>query len=151
MQNKPTDELNSLLKNMKPEQIDGYFKDNRTYMADEKKAFYYYMKDVIEEKNILLKDVYSFAGVSEKYGRKILAQEGHTKDRDLILRLCIAGHFNWDETNRALKLYGMTELYAKDPRDACMIVAINNRIYDIASIDDMLTERGLKRLSKVEK
>jgi len=44
----------------------------------------------------------------------------------------------------------MTELYAKDSRDACIIVAINNRIYDLASIDDMLTERGLKKLSKDE-
>lgn len=150
MQNKPTDELNALLENVKPEQIDGYFKDNRAYMADGKKAFYYYMKDVIEEKNILLKDVYSFAGVSEKYGSQIIEMEKHTKNRDLIIRFCVAGHFNWDETNRALKLYGMTELYAKDSRDACIIVAINNRIYDLASIDDMLTERGLKKLSKDE-
>ena len=150
MQNKPTDELNALLENVKPDQIDGYFKDNRAYMADGKKAFYYYMKDVIEEKNILLKDVYSFAGVSEKYGSQIIEMEKHTRNRDLIIRFCVAGHFNWDETNRALKLYGMTELYAKDSRDACIIVAINNRVYDLASIDDMLTERGLKKLSKDE-
>ena len=31
-----------------------------------------------------------------------------------------------DEINRALKLYGMQPLYAKDKRDACMIVAINS-------------------------
>ena len=72
--------------------------------------------------------------------------EKHTKNRDLILRLCIAGHFNWDETNRALKLYGLSELYAKDPRDACIIVAVNNRIYDLAEINDMLTERKLQPL-----
>ena len=151
MQNKPTDELNDLLENMKPDQLDGYFKDNRAYLADAKKAFYYYMKDTLADKNIKLKDVYSFAGVSEKYGRKILAQEGHSADRDLIIRFCIAGHFSWVETNRALKLYGLTELYAKNPRDACLIVALNNRIYDLARIDDMLTKKGLKKLSKDEK
>ncbi len=148
MQNKPTDELNNLLENMKPDQIDGYLKDNRPYMAGDKKSFYYYMKDVLEKKNIRLKDVYSFAGVSEKYGSQILEMEKHTKDRDLIIRFCISGHFNWDETNRALKLYGMSELYAKDPRDACLIVAINNRIFDFAKIDDMLTEKGLKKMTK---
>ncbi len=42
-------------------------------MADEKKAFYYYMKDVLDEKNIKLKDVYSFAGVTESYGSKIVS------------------------------------------------------------------------------
>lgn len=50
MQNKPTDELNNLLENMKPDQIDSYLKDNRPYMAGDKKSFYYYMKDVLEKK-----------------------------------------------------------------------------------------------------
>ncbi len=141
MQKKSTDELNDLLENMKPDQLDTYFKDNSKYLAEEKKAFYYYMKDVLDEKNIKLKDVYSFAGVTESYGSKIVTMEKHTKDRDLIIRLCLAGHFNWDETNRALKLYGLSELYAKDPRDACIIVAINNRIFDMYEIDEMLTKQ----------
>ena len=147
MEKKPTDELNELLENIKPDQLDAYFKENEQYMADEKKAFYYYMKDVLDEKNIKLKDVYSFAGVTESYGSKIVTMEKHTKDRDLIIRFCIAGHFNWDETNRALKLYGLTELYAKDPRDACIIVAINNRIYNLYDIDEMLMQQGLEKLT----
>ena len=147
MQRKPTDELNDLLENMKPDQLESYFKDNRKYMADEKKAFYYYMKDVLDEKNIKLKDVYSFAGVTESYGSKIFTMEKHTRDRDLILRFCFAGHFNWDETNRALKLYGFSELYAKDPRDAVLIVAMNNRIYDLYEINEILFKHGFKRLT----
>lgn len=147
MQKKSTNELNDLLENMKPDQLDTYLKDNSKYMADEKKAFYYYMKDVLDEKNIKLKDVYSFAGVTESYGSKIVTMEKHTKDRDLIIRLCLAGHFNWDETNRALKLYGLSELYAKDPRDACIIVAINNRIFDIYEIDELLLKQGLSKLT----
>ena len=150
MQKKPTDELNNLLENMKLDQLDEYLKDNEKYMADEKKAFYYYMKDVLDEKNIKLKDLYVYAGVSESYGSKILTQEKHTKDRDLIIRFCLAGHFNWDETNRALKLYGMSELYAKDSRDACIIVAINNRIFNMYDIDEMLLQRGLDKLSADE-
>jgi hypothetical protein len=108
------------------------------------------MKDVLEEKRIKLKDIYSFAGVTESYGSKILTMEKHTRDRDLILRFCIAGHFSWDETNRALKLYGMNELYAKDPRDACLIVAINNRKYDLSDIDEILTGQGMKKLTDDE-
>ena len=102
---------------------------------------------MLAQKHIKLKDVYSFAGVSESYGSKILSMEKHAKSRDLILRLCLAGWFNWEETNRALKLYGMSELYAKDPRDACIIIAINNRITDVGTIDGMLEENGLKKLS----
>lgn len=150
MQKKSTNELNDLLENMKPDQLESYLKDNSKYMADEKKAFYYYMKDVLDEKNIKLKDVYSFAGVTESYGSKIVTMEKHTKDRDLIIRLCLAGHFNWDETNRALKLYGLSELYAKDPRDACIIVAVNNRIFDMYEIDEMLIRQGLRKLTTEE-
>ncbi len=148
MEQKPTDELNALLENMKPGEITGYLKDNSRYMADEKKAFYYYVKDVLAEKRIKLKDVYSFAGFSESYGSKIVTMEKHVRDRDYILRLCFAGHFSLLETNRALKLYGMTELYAKDKRDACLIVAINNRIFDLGRVDDMLIEQGFVKLTK---
>ena len=147
MNRKPTEELNTILENMKPEQLDEYFRDNRSDLA-EGKAFYYFMKDTCANKEIRLKDVYSFAGESETYGSKILSMEKHTTNRDLIIRLCVAGHFNLREINRALKLYGMTELYAKDPRDACIIVAINNRTFDLAEIDDILTGHGFARLSK---
>ena len=68
----------------------------------------------------------------------------HTKDRDVIIRLCVAGRLT-------LELYGMQPLYAKDKRDACMIVAINNRKYQLFEIDDMLVEQGLKKLSPDEK
>lgn len=150
MENKPTNELNNILENTHPEQLSDFLKENSRYMADNKKGFYYYFKDVLYEKKIKLKDVYSFAGISESYGSKIISMEKHTKDRDLIIRLCIAGHFNWVEINRTLKLYGMNELYAKDPRDACLIVAINNRIYDLGRIDEMLEDQGLSKLTITE-
>ncbi|MCR5467583.1 MAG: hypothetical protein K6F37_01370 [Lachnospiraceae bacterium] len=150
MENKPTEELDVLLNNLKPNQINEYLADNKKYFADDEKGFYYYMKDLLMDKRIKLKDVYSFAGVSESYGSKILTMEKHTTDRDLIIKLCIAGHFNWDETNRALKLYGMSELYAKDSRDALIIVAINNRIFDIYKIDEMLENQGMNKLMKDE-
>ena len=143
---KPTDELNKLLDNMKPGQLTGYLKENRQYLADAEKAFYYYMKDILFEKHIRLKDVYIRAGVSESFGGQIIRMEKHTSDRDLIIRFCLAGHFNWKETNRALKLYGMSELYAKDPRDACLIVAINNKAFDLNRVDWMLKEKGMKEL-----
>lgn len=147
MQEKSTGEVEELLKGIKPGQLNGFYKENNRHMVDEKKAFYYYVKDVVESKNIRLKDMYSFAGISESYGEKIVRMERHTKNRDLIIRLCIAGRFSLDETKKALKLYGMNPLYGKDKRDACLIVAINNRIYNLADIDDLLEKQGFKKLS----
>lgn len=150
MQEKPTNELEKMLESMKPGELSSYYKDNSQYLADDKKAFYYYFKDVVESKNIFLKDIYSFAGVTESWGSKIITMEKHTRNRDLIIRLCIAGRFSIEEMNRALKLYGMNPLYAKDKRDACMIVAINNRIYDLSEIDDLLIRQGYLKLSSDE-
>lgn len=146
MLEKQTTELDKILENTKPEHLEDYYRENSSSMA-EGKAFYYYMKDTIESKRILLKDVYSFAGMTESWGGKILTMERHTKNRDVIIRLCVAGHFTLEETNRALKLYGMTELYSRVPRDSCLIVAIHNRKYDLADIDEMLENSDFKKLS----
>lgn len=157
MKNIPTDKLDLMLKSTKTDELDNYFKDNREYIADAEKSFTYYMKDIIAEKNITykdhkikMKDIYSFAGISEKYGEKILNMDAHTKNRDLIIRFCIAGRFILDEINRALKLYGMSPLYAKDKRDACIILAVNRKKYDLAEIDDILEKQGFAHLSKDE-
>ena len=148
--NKPTNELDSVLENMKPDQLDEFFNKYGKGVADEKKAFYYYYTGVVKDNGIKLKDVYSFAGESESYGGQVVRMEKRTKDRDLILRLCIAGHFSLEETNRALKLSGMPELYSKNSRDACLIVAISNRIYRLDKIDDMLEKRSLQKITKDE-
>ena len=66
--------------------------------------------------------------------------------RDVILRICLAGQFSLQETQTALRLYGMTPLYAKIPRDAVLIVAINQHTYEMEAIDAMLQEQGMKPL-----
>lgn len=147
MQEKSTYEVEEILKSMRPEQLQQFYKENTHNMVDANKAFYYYMKDIVEAKNIRFKDMYILAGVSESYGEKIIRMEKHTKSRDLLIRLCIAGHFSIVETNKALKLYGMNTLYSKDKRDAALIVALNNRIYDLFEIDDILEKQGLSKLT----
>lgn len=150
MEQKPTDELNKMLENIKPGELDDYLTENRDFMAGDEKSFYHYMKKTVRDKGIKLKDMYAFAGFSESFGSKLLTMEKHTTDRDMIIRLCLAGHLSWNETNRALKLYGFSELYSKDPRDACLIVEINNRIFDLYKVNEELQKRGLMLLSTGE-
>ena len=146
-EDKSTYEVEELLKNTEPNRLSSFFKENRRYMVDEKKAFYYYIKDVVEAKGVKLKDMYIQAGTSESYGEKIVRMESHTKNRDLIIRLCIEGRFTIYETNKALKLYGMNTLYSKEARDACIIYALYHKTYDMFKIDDMLLEQGLQKIS----
>ena len=70
MEVKPTNELDEILERTDPEHIDRYYKENSRFLADEKKGFRYYIKTTLEEKNIKMKDVYSFAGVTESYHGK---------------------------------------------------------------------------------
>ena len=147
MEEFPTAVLFKRLDGIKMEDIPRYLEENRAELKDDSKAFYYHMKNTVEKKGLFLKDVYLSAGVSESYGGKIITMEKHTKNRDLIIRLCLAGHFDLTETNRALKLYGMSELYPKISRDACIIVAIKNHIFDSLSVDECLKAEGLRSLS----
>ncbi len=151
MLEKKTEELNAILENTSPKELGAYLKDNRDYLATSDRPFYNYFSEVVDAKGIKLKDVYSFAGTSESYGGQIVRMEKRTANRDLIIRFCVAGHFTVTETNRALKLYGMSELYSKDPRDACITVAVHNRKYDLGEIDDILEAQGFEKLSAEEK
>jgi hypothetical protein len=147
---KPTQELSSILEQMGTEQLGEYLKANKEELnkGDYKRAFYNYFTEVLETKNLKLKDVYRDSNISEGLAGKIIRMEKHTKKRDYIIRLCVAGHFDLRETNKALKLYGMNELYPKNSRDACFIIAINNRIFDPYEIDEMLEENGLGKLEE---
>lgn len=149
IQDKPTQELENMLSGIKPSELNNYYKNNNGLMKNDK-SFYQYMKEIYDERAIKLKNVYIAAGVSESYGGQILRMEKKTKNRDLIIRLCIAGHFQVSETSRALKLYGMNPLYAKDKRDVCIMVAINNCKYDLTEIDDLLEGQGFDILSDDE-
>lgn len=150
MKEKSTDEMDKLLAKVKTNKVGQFLEQNKDFMANEEKQFTYYMKDVLASKDrkLYYNDWYTMAGLSVKYGAKILNMEQHTKDRDVIIRFCIAGRFTLDETNRALKLYGMRALYSKDARDVCIITALHNRVYDFCEIDDQLEAQGLEILTK---
>lgn len=148
MQEMPTIELEARMKDLDTSDLGDFYKNNSTQMADENRGFYYYMSTTIKDKGLFFKDVYSFADLSERRGEQILRMEKHTNDRDLILRLCIAGHFTIEEINRALKLYGMSPLYAKDKRDANIILAIHKRGFDLYEINDSLIRHGFEPLIK---
>lgn len=53
MKEKSTYELDEMLQKIEPDKLEHYYKENADYMADTKKAFTYYMKDVIKRKNVI--------------------------------------------------------------------------------------------------
>ncbi len=146
MQEKDTNELMDTLGRIHLSDYDTYVKDNRSSILSEANSFSIYMKDLIAKKGITQQTVFLKADVPERYGYKLLSGEKRTKQRDVILRLCYAAELTLQETQRALKKYGMAELYAKDERDALIMIAFNKRPGSILDVNTILKSHRLQPL-----
>ena len=134
------------LKEVRMKDMKQFLEENQSEMEKEECAFADYMRATFREKGLLQQDVFLQADIPERYGYKLISQEKHTKQRDIILRICYAAHFTLEETQKALKLYQMGELYPKFARDAVLIVAFNERPGDIIELNTMLKKNGLEPL-----
>ncbi len=123
-----------------------YLVRNREEMADSERPFTVFMRETIREKGFQQQDVFLQAGIPERYGYKLISGEKHTVRRDVILRLAIAAGFSLEETQRALKLYGMAPLYARDVRDAALIIALNRSFRSVERTNEYLGSYGLEAL-----
>lgn len=145
MDKKTTTELLNVLKNTPPSAIDDCLKKYKESFVGERE-FTEYMRSLFRKKNIVQQDMFRAAGIPEKYGYRMISGEKKTRQRDTILRICIASGFSLKETQTALELYGMPELYARASRDAVFIIAINSKIHDIEKIDEMLISHEMEPL-----
>lgn len=145
-QDRKTIELDQLLGKLNPDKIQEYFRENEDSLFLESNAFSAYMRDNFKKKGYSMQEVFLRADMPERYSYKIVAMEKHTVQRDVILRLCIASGFTLEETNRALKLYGVNELYSKVARDAVIIVALRNKVYNVDEINELLEKNHFEKL-----
>lgn len=143
---KTTNTLTNILKKTKPEHLDTYFKNNAEEVLEQDNPFAAYMRSTVREKGLRFQEVFLRADVSEGYGYKLISGEKHTRQRDTILKLCLGAGFTLDETQRALKIYGMSPLYARFPRDAVLISAISSGIREPAEINRLLEQNGQPQL-----
>lgn len=143
---KTTTSLTEILMETGLESIKDYFDTYEDSLVAEERPFSAYMRAVFRKKHVQQQTVFLAADISEGYGYKLISEEKRTKQRDVILRLCLAGKFDLKETQTALKLYGFAPLYSKVRRDAALIVAINNQMYDITKVDEYLEMHGFEAL-----
>ena len=141
---KTTKELEGILLNAHSANVEQIFTENNYSFVN--KTFSDYFKDLLSQNKISQQKVFIDADISEKYGYKLISGEKHTNQRDTILRLCYAGKLNVEETNRSLILYGMSPLYARNKRDALLIIAFNDRVGDILDLNEYLIKNGEKPL-----
>ena len=119
-----------------------FFRMQKEFLFTGSRPFTEYMRAKFKEKEVLQQNVFLAADISENYGYKLISGEKHTVQRDLIIRICIAAQFSLVETQTALILYGMAPLYIRIPRDVVFLSAINNRLYDVYRVNDILLSCG---------
>lgn len=146
MNEKSTNDLKEVLGKTHLSEFNKYCRENKDSMNDSEDSFSIYIKNLLAQKGITQQAVFLNADIPERYGYKLLSGEKHTKQRDVILRVCYAAGLSLNETQRALKKYGMPELYAKIPRDALMMIIFNERPGSILDINALLKENGMEPL-----
>ena len=129
-----------------PETAGAYLERIRDALLPEGREFAVYMRQKLREKDILQQELFLAADLSENYGYKLIAQEKHTRSRDVILRLCIAARLTPEETREALTLYGMAPLHGRIARDVVLLAAMAAGMRDIHDADALLRKHDLAPL-----
>lgn len=86
------------------------------------------------------------SGLSRSYAYEILNGIKTNPSRNSIISLCMAAEMDLNATQRTLRAGGAGELYAKIPRDAAIILHINQGQHDIVKLNIFLEEHGLECL-----
>lgn len=146
MDEKLTDELKNILGKTHLSEFDKYCKENKESLISEARSFETYIKGFLAQKKLTLQCVFVRADIPERYGYKLLSGEKHTRQRDIILRICYAAELSLEETQRALKKYGMPELYPKIPRDALLMIIFNERPGNIIDVNALLKKNNMEPL-----
>ena len=138
--------LHEELLSVKPDELPEFLEQHRMDLITSSHPFADYMRMKFKEKGVLQQNVFLAADLSENYGYKLIAEEKHTRQRDTILRLCMAARFRLEEVQEALILCGMAPLHGRFPRDAVLTVAVQNGICDLREINRLLQSCGLPPL-----
>lgn len=146
MQEKQTYELEKILGKTHPDEYDDYIRENKDSMLSDSNSFSAFFKEVLKKNGISQQMAFLQADVPERYGYKILTGEKSTRQRDIILRLCYAAEMTLEEAQKALKKYGMAQLYAKIPRDAMIMIGFNERPGSIIELNTLLKMNNLEPL-----
>lgn len=144
--NKNTSDLEETLGSTHASDITKFLEENKDSMLYAENPFAEYCRRLIKEKNLMQQTVFLQADIPERYGYKLISGEKKTKQRDVILRICYAAKFTLEETQDALKLYGMPQLYVKIPRDAVLMIVFNERPGSLIDVNMILKEQGMEPL-----
>lgn len=145
MQDQLTDHLDQQLKSTSLENFSDYLK-NLQQLPSLQDFFSVY----IAKHDLKISQIIKNSGISQSYAHEILRNEA-SSSRDYLLALCLGAHMNLKTTQHALRIAQLGELYAKVPRDAAIMMHINNEKWNLIDINIFLEEHGLNVISLSKK
>lgn len=151
MNKKNTEELENAIRDTNLSKYEDFISLNKPYLIDKEYAFGSFLKELFREKRITQKKVFLRADIPEAYGYKLLSGEKRTKQRDIILRICYGAGFTLLETQKALKIYEMPQLYPKIPRDILLMIMFNERPGSIIDINEIMENNSVDPLRECGK
>ncbi len=107
----------------------------------------YFNRYLADHQDLKLSAIIKDSGVSRQYAYDVI-NGIKSASRDRIIALCFAAGMDLDETNHALIYAHHNTLYAKNRRDAVMIVAItskaggSNACSSVTDLSILLDEQG---------
>ncbi len=101
-----------------------------------------YLNEYLAEHDINLAEVLCRSNISRNYVYNIINGD-RNPGREKIIALCIGAGMNCSEINRGLKIAREGILYAKDARDARIMIAVNQGNATVTGINLMLEQEGL--------
>lgn len=144
MEEKSTTSLLNILNQTPLQDIDAFLADNQYENSVNKHFSEYFYKNDIKSSDIVKR---CQGYISKSYIYDLINGKKNNPSRDNVILICLAAHMNLKETRRTLELFNHRALYPKDARDAIIAICINNKVYDIANINDRLFEHEEKIFS----
>ncbi|MCI5623596.1 helix-turn-helix domain-containing protein [Anaerostipes sp.] len=138
MSNPSTEQLNHRLKSATLASFPSYLKE-LSAASDLQEFFSCY----ISQNNITPAEIIRNSGISQSYAHEILNGKKPHPSRDYLLALCLGANMDLNTTQHALRIAQLGELYSKVPRDAAIMLHINQKQWNITKLNLFLTEHNL--------
>lgn len=120
----------------------GDFAGAKSMIHSEEQSFVQFMDEYIAQHGLVRQTIIHRADIPIGVGYKYLNGTKRTKNRNTILRLCIAMEMPIDDVQKALSLYGMSALNDSG-RDSVIILGIEHRS-TVDTIDEWLRAMALE-------
>ena len=136
---KKTEELENLLKNAAA--LKDYTRLKKEFPGTTSLSGY--LGEYLTRKGFDKAEVIRNSQLADNYAYAIFNGNKSHPARDRIIALCLAMHMSLEDAQRALKISNAGILYARNQRDALIMLAFNTGSYDVMKLNEFLLENGL--------